>query len=213
MINVAQAGNKQRRQGPRYQSGPIGRPQDPTLEEQAMQMVQGVATEKATEMADPYLESAFQSVKDTVNPYIKKGVEGVKAAFTSTPARTPGPLTGNMANAATANIGPGGGPALANLVTEGATAEEIAAGAGQMAAPTTAATTAAGTSAAGGAMAGLSAAMPYIGAGLLAGKAFGLFSQGGYVGGPLSKVRYKQSGGPINEEIEVSYGGPLSKGA
>jgi hypothetical protein len=30
---------------------------------------------------------------------------------------------------------------------------------------------------------------------------------------PLSKVRYKQSGGPVNEEIEVSYGGPLSKGA
>ena len=29
---------------------------------------------------------------------------------------------------------------------------------------------------------------------------------------PLSKVRYKQSGGPVNEEIEVSYGGPLSKG-
>jgi hypothetical protein len=178
-----------------------------------MQMAKGVATDKAKKMADPYLESAFQSVKDTVNPYIKKGVEGVKAAFTSTPTRTPGPLTGNMANAATANIGPGGGPALANLVTEGATAAEIAAGAGQMAAPTTAATTAAGTSAAGGAMAGLGAAMPYIGAGLLAGKAFGLFSQGGYVGGPLSKVRYKQSGGPINEEIEVSYGGPLSKGA
>ncbi len=197
MINVAQAGNKQRRQGPRYQSGSVKRPQDPTLEEQAMKMAKGVATDKAKKMADPYLESAFQSVKDTVNPYIKKGVEGVKAAFTKTPVQTPGPLTGNMANASTANIGPGGGPALANLVTEGTIAKEIATG----------------TSASGGAMAGLGAAMPYIGAGLLAGKAFGLFSQGGYVGGPLSKVRYKQSGGPINEEIEVSYGGPLSKGA
>jgi hypothetical protein len=63
-----------------------------------------------------------------------------------------------------------------------------------------------------GAMAGLGAAVPYIGAAMLAGKAFGLFNKGGYVNGPLSKVRYKQSGGPVNEEIEVSYGGPLSKG-
>ena len=196
-IETATTGGPNRRPAARYQSGSVGRPQDPTLEEQAMKMAKGVATDKVKEMADPYLESTFQSVKDTVNPYIKKGVDGVKAAFTKTPVQTPGPLTGNMANAETANIGPGGGPALANLVTEGTTAAEIATG----------------TSTAGGAMAGLSAAVPYIGAGLLAGKAFGLFSKGGYVGGPLSKVRYKQSGGPINEEIEVSYGGPLSKGA
>ena len=46
--------------------------------------------------------------------------------------------------------------------------------------------TSAGTSALGGsAMAGIGTAMPYVGAGLLAGKALGLFNQGGQVG-PLS---------------------------
>ena len=61
-------------------------------------------------------------------------------------------------------------------------------------------------------MAGLSAFAPYLIGGYFGGKALGLFNQGGYVNGPLSKVRYKKSGGPVNEEIEVSYGGPLSKG-
>jgi len=42
-----------------------------------------------------------------------------------------------------------------------------------------------------------------------------LFNKGGYVNGPLSmqnisKVKYKQSGGKVAEEIEVNYGGPLS---
>ena len=46
------------------------------------------------------------------------------------------------------------------------------------------------------------------------------FNNGGMVGGPLSsmmtnvsKVRYKQSGGKVAEEIELNYHGPLaSKG-
>jgi len=43
----------------------------------------------------------------------------------------------------------------------------------------------------------------------------GLFNKGGYVNGPLSmtgisKVKYKQSGGKVAEEIEINYGGPLS---
>ena len=82
------------------------------------------------------------------------------------------------------------------------------------AASTSSANAVAGQAATGaGGMAALGTAMPYIGMGLLAGKHFGLFNEGGYVGGPLSKVRYKQSGGPVNEEVELSYGGPLSKGA
>jgi len=46
----------------------------------------------------------------------------------------------------------------------------------------------------------------------------GFFNKGGYVNGPLSmvninKVKYKQSGGKVAEEIEINYGGPLaSKG-
>jgi hypothetical protein len=56
-----------------------------------------------------------------------------------------------------------------------------------------------------GAMGALGAAVPYIGMGLLAGKAFGLFSDGGYVG-PLSSVKYKYGGGPVKEEVEMKYG-------
>jgi len=70
--------------------------------------------------------------------------------------------------------------------------------------------TGAGTS---GAMAGLGAAVPYIGAGLLAGKALGFFNKGGPVYaengqfvGPLAirKIRYKQDGGKI--EVEATMG-------
>ena len=69
----------------------------------------------------------------------------------------------------------------------------------------------AGAGAMGGAMTALGTAVPYVGLGLLAGKAFGLFNQGGFVNGPLSKVRYKRSGGEVTEEIDLSMG-PLSKG-
>ena len=63
------------------------------------------------------------------------------------------------------------------------------------------------------ALSGIGTAMPYIGAGLLAGKAFGLFSKGGPVYaqegqllGPLAirKIRYKQDGGKV--EIEATMG-------
>ena len=71
-----------------------------------------------------------------------------------------------------------------------------------------------GTGAAGtGAMAALGTAIPYIGIGLLAGKAFGLFNKGGPVyaqeGAPIvplaiRKIKYKRNGGKITEEFEVS---------
>lgn len=197
-VQLAQSMDKRKNQL-RYQSpGPIsGRPQDPTLEQQAMAIAKEKAMDKVQETTNPMFENAFQAVKDKVNPYITKGVEGVKATFMPTPS------------AATS----------AAPIAEGATMAEVAAGAGGNAIGTIgtglteAAATKAATGAAGpGMMAGLSAAMPYIGAGLIAGKAFGLFNRGGYVNGPLSKVRYKQHGGPVAEEIEITYGGPLSKG-
>lgn len=55
------------------------------------------------------------------------------------------------------------------------------------------ATTGAG---AAGMMGSLGTAMPYVGMGLLAGKALGLFSRGGYVG-PLASIAYKSDGGKI----------------
>jgi len=67
------------------------------------------------------------------------------------------------------------------------------------------------TGAGTGAMAGLGAAVPYIGAGILAGKALGFFNQGGpvegnFLKGPLAlrKLRYKQDGGKI--EVEATMG-------
>ena len=60
------------------------------------------------------------------------------------------------------------------------------------------------------ALQGVGTAMPYIGAGILAGKAFGLFNQGGAVNdqliGPLAirKIRYKKHGGKV--EIEATMG-------
>ena len=149
-IETAPMGGANRRPAARYQALSSGRPQDPTLQEQAMGIAKKKAMAKGEEFAMPMLENVFGNIK---------------TAFT--------------------------GASTAAPVAEGAVAQG-----------------AAGT----GAMAGLGAAVPYIGAAMLAGKAFGLFNKGGYVNGPLSKVRYKQSGGPVNEEIEVSYGGPLSKG-
>jgi len=62
----------------------------------------------------------------------------------------------------------------------------------------------------GAAMGALGTAVPYIGMGLLAGKAFGLFNKGGLVGGPLASVTYKVNGGKVAEEIKMTYGGPLT---
>ena len=59
-----------------------------------------------------------------------------------------------------------------------------------------AASTAATTGAATGAMGALSTAVPYLGMGLLAGKALGFFSRGGLVG-PLSKASYASNGEKI----------------
>jgi hypothetical protein len=60
------------------------------------------------------------------------------------------------------------------------------------------------------ALQGIGTAMPYVGMGLMAGKALGFFNQGGPVNqemlGPLAirKLKYKQDGGKI--EVEISGG-------
>lgn len=65
---------------------------------------------------------------------------------------------------------------------------------------TTAATTGAAGAGMGAGMAALGTAMPYIGAGLLAGKALGFFSKGGLVG-PLSKASYASNGEKITADF------------
>jgi hypothetical protein len=135
-VQIAQSMNKARKDPLRYQAGPMsGRPQDPTLEQQAMGIAKKKAMAKGEEFAMPMLENVFGNIK---------------TAFAGAPAAAP-VAEGTVANAA------------------------------------------AGT----GAMAGLSSAVPYIGAAMLAGKAFGLFNKGGYVDGPLSNTYYKSDGGNI----------------
>ena len=64
----------------------------------------------------------------------------------------------------------------------------------------------------GAMMSGMGTAMPYVGMGLLAGKALGFFNKGGLVGGPLckTKVSCTAKGGEV-VEMEQNYGGPLAK--
>ena len=88
----------------------------------------------------------------------------------------------------------------------GAGAKAITAGAKQgmssMLAPTVGSAIEGGTvlgpMAGGGGMAAIGTAMPYVGAGLMAGKMLGLFNQGGMVG-PLSAM-YKAEGGMTEEQ-------------
>ncbi len=147
-IETAKTNKTNRRPAARYQPLSSGRPQDPTLQEQAAAIAKQKAMAKGEELATPYLDGLFTS-----------GVDKVKGFFN--PASTP----------AVTQAAP---------LAEGATVANAATGA-------------AGT----GAMTGLGAAVPYIGAAMLAGKAFGLFNKGGYVNGPLSNVAYKNDGGDI----------------
>ena len=167
---------------------------DPTAEEMVTKMARKKAMEVATESTSAQLDPLIQQGKDAINPYVQKGISKLTSMFspaaTQTAANTTAPLAASQM--------PGGASALVGGMNTAASGVGSSAAAG---------------AAGGGAMAALGTAMPYIGMGLLAGKHFGLFNKGGYVGGPLSKVRYKQSGGPVNEEVELSYGGPLSKGA
>ena len=61
----------------------------------------------------------------------------------------------------------------------------------------------------GGAMGAMSAAMPWLGAGLLGGKLLGFFSKGGLVG-PLAGIKYKSNGGEVSDEYQVKFVSPLS---
>ena len=134
----------------------------------------------------------------------------------------PGPMQAQQPGAME-TLGMAAGQSAAGKLGEAAAGKIMSGslfGAGMPAAGTQAAALASKTGAAAaggmGALGALGTAIPYVGMGLLAGKAFGLFNHGGMVPeimmGPLSKIRYKRGGGEVSEEIEVTYG-PLAKGA
>lgn len=190
----------------------------PSLTEQATGMAKDMVMQKGVEMATAPVETAMQTGFDKV-------VGGIKGAFAAPASPTLTALPGGptIANASTAAQSLGPTMAKANMLaapTTGALPGTLAAkaGAGTLAGSggTAAAAKLAGGAAGAGGMAALGAAIPYVGMGLLAGKAFGLFNRGGEVHGPLSlegisKVTYKNKGGGISEELQLQMKGPLSQ--
>ena len=168
-------------------------PVEPSLTQQATDMVKDSVMQKGVQMATAPVETAMQTGFDKV-------VTGIKGAFAPAATTTPGTAS-LMANQAAMTQAAG----LAAPTTTAATTAATGAAGKALASGV-------GGAAAGGGMAALGAAVPYIGMGLLAGKAFGLFNRGGVVAGPLSGVKYKFNGGEVKEEVNFSFSkGPLSQ--
>jgi hypothetical protein len=166
--------------GPQYQ--PQGAPPPPREP--------GVAEQFGNMAKQRAMEGALNAGETAVVDGAKAGYSKL-AGMMATPAA---PTVAQMTGPTSAVLG--AGPGMGNAMMQGG-AQAMTAGTG------------AATAGAGAGMAALGTAVPYIGAGLLAGKALGFFSQGGFVG-PLAKVEYKSHGG---DTYKLSYGGPISKGA
>jgi hypothetical protein len=135
----------------------------------------GIAEEFGGMVKKRAMESALNTGQKMVTSGIKPYTQGVENFFNPAGSAGAGSVAGQAAtNAALANAGMTGGAEIAL--------------AGQSLAPSLAA-----TGAGGAGMATLATAVPYVGAGLLAGKALGLFNEGGMVG-PLG-TQYKAGGG------------------
>jgi len=140
---------------------------------------QGIAGQMGDMVKERAMEGALNTAQKGAKPYMQKMVNAINPAGSA----GAGAVAGQAAtNAALANAGMTGGAEIAL--------------AGQSLAPSLAATGATGAGMGAG-MAALGTAVPYIGAGLLAGKALGLFNQGGQVG-PLSPQYNAQ--GTMSEE-------------
>jgi hypothetical protein len=150
---------------------------DPIKRAQLMagQVTGGQTQPSAPLSSNPSLGQEMGSMvkQRAMNTALNKGQEGIMSAFT--PAA---PISAGATNAAAL---------AANPATMGMGGAEVAL-AGQALAPSVA-----GGAAGAGAMTALGTAMPYVGAGILAGKALGFFNEGGTVG-PLSP-QYNAEGG------------------
>ena len=141
------------RQGPLYK--PTPQPMAPQEKSAASQMTDMIANKAMTETVDYGATKLNENV-------IQPGLEKASAMF-SPAAAAP---TQAAINAAATSSGTAG-PLMQQVMGQ-------AAG--------NAATTTAATGGMGAAMGALGTAVPYIGAAMLAGKAFGLFNKGGHVG-------------------------------
>ena len=182
------------RQGPLYK--PTPQPMAPQEKSAAQQMTDMAANKAMSETVDYGATKLNESV-------IQPGLEKVSAMFTPA-AATP---TQAAINAAATSSGTAG-PLMQQVMGQ-------AAG--------NAATTAATTGGMGAAMGALGTAVPYIGAAMLAGKAFGLFNKGGHVGPlhasmgglmPMLMDKAKEEGIPMGLASMLNKGGmagPLAK--
>ena len=170
---------------PKVAGGPLD--VDPLQQRYAAPQVSPVAPQPST--IDTLSNMA---VNVAGNKAINKGVEAGTEYGKEMLAPLMNPAATGMAQAVAPGAATGAGSQAAMLAAQNAglgmegaalTAEALGAGTAGTAAAT-------GGAAAGGAMAALGTAMPWIGAGLLAGKAFGLFNNGGYVG-PLAGIALK----------------------
>jgi len=206
-VQLARLGNEpQQRQGPLYRPAP--QPMAPQEKSAAQQMTDMAANKAMTATVD---KGATLMNENVIAPAGEA-------------------LTGMFSSAApTANIASQVGGATAAELAAGAGGEAIGTLAANAATPalTSAAGTAAGTGAAaaggmGAGMAALGTAVPYIGAAMLAGKAFGLFNKGGHVGPlhanmgglmPMLMDKAKEEGIPMGLASMLSGGskGPVSQ--
>ena len=180
----------------RYQAqvAPLA-PQQPGVMQQAGDMVKNRAMNKGLDYGEKQITSALTpTALATPSATQMAGLEGL--AGTSGAGLSPGAAQAVLGSSTQA----------APLVAEaaGMTSAGLAGTTGAGLA-TTAGTGAAGAAGAGAGMAALGTAVPYIGAGLLVGKALGFFNRGGMVG-PLSEAMYKNRGGQIDEEIKMKFG-------
>lgn len=144
---------------------------------------QASATETLTNMA----------INTAGNRAIDKGLDAGATYGKEMLAPLMNPAASGMAQAVGSGAASGAGSQAAMLAAQNAGLGAEAAGltAGALGSGTAGTAAATGGAAMGGAMTALGTAMPWIGAGLLAGKAFGLFNKGGYVG-PLAGMLLKE---------------------
>ena len=176
-------GNPQQRRGPLYT--PTHANMGPQEKSAGSQMMD-IATNRAMEKGLNYGE---EKLTEGVSSMLAPSIAAPSAAQMTSMSQMAG-----MPSAVGAGLSPGAaqavlgtGSSAAPLVAQaaGQTAGQLAATTGSQLA-TGAATNAAAAGAGTGLMATLGTAMPYVGAAMLAGKAFGLFNKGGYVNGPLA---------------------------
>ena len=157
------------------------------------------------QMGDEVKNRAMKGVLDEG----QKGLmEGMSSMGTAAPSTTQMAGLESLAGTSGAGLSPGAAQAVLGSGTQAAPLVAEAAGmtsAGLAGTTGTGLATSAGTSAAAagagaGGMAALGTAVPYIGAAMLAGKAFGLFNEGGRVG-PLAQ--YKAQGGDTMSEEQA----------